>query len=293
VSLTSDLTSGGPVSRYFNVRLPHHRRVVEASVAGWPLSPVVELARGEYSSSELGLAAGHLLAGLVAGRLGWGSGGSDVAMSTNPVLLPELDALLEGTLPDIETAARASWWAGLHDRLGRGFSEMPDPSLDAFLAAQCIEEALSNVPRKAVDDLVRLAEVNAAVIEDLRRFGGAAQTGLPPRGAAWVGGADADIVVAGNIVEIKTVVGRRPSQIAVRQLTAYALLDADNEWSTTHLWFWWARYGAVHSWAADELVTCLAGFPTTMDVHRAELREVLEQGREPDDFASQQRLFDL
>jgi hypothetical protein len=74
-----------------------------------------------------------------------------------------------------------------------------------------------------------------------------------------VGGADADIIVEGTIVEFKT--SRQPRPVArehLWQLLGYVLLDFEDAHSIHAAGFDFARHDMTRSWPVEELTGILA-----------------------------------
>jgi hypothetical protein len=69
-----------------------------------------------------------------------------------------------------------------------------------------------------------------------------------------VDGADGDLIINGNLIEIKC---EKPgfSGGAVRQLIAYALLDSSGKYELERCSVYLARHGSLASWNLDDLVT--------------------------------------
>lgn len=277
MSLTSELAcKGSPIRTYFDEILPGHRDVQR----GWrsETGSCVVPPLSDSHRSEIGLAAGHLLAGLAVGRAGWGAGGLAPAVPVNPTIAFDFGELLASTSIDIDTAARASWYAGLFDRLGRGFETPSDPLLEAFAMAASLNDALARVPQLVVDDLLSIAEANAHIVESLPH---PRIAGMVPTGAGLVGGADADLHAGSAIVELKTVVDDGLDRDHLRQLVSYALLDFDDVWGADEVAIWSLRFARLQSWSLGELLSEMAGQPTTATEQRLVLKRYLSTERSP------------
>ncbi len=271
MSLTSELAiADSSIRRYFDECLRAHgplqkswRSVSFECVA----PPTLTTLRG-----EVGLAAGHLVAGLAVGQLGWGVGGNRPAAWMNAALAEDLDGLLNKPGLDLWSAANASWFAGLFDRVGRGFESSLDPLLRAFSDATNLWQAFKAVPAGVVDDLVALATANASILDTLPR----PRVICPaPSGSGLVGGADGDLIAGSMAIEIKTVVDASLNRDHLRQLVAYPLLDFDDEWGISHVALWSLRFARLEVWVLDELLSVLAGRPTTLSEQRQLLHDRL------------------
>jgi hypothetical protein len=132
---------------------------------------------------------------------------------------------------------------------------IPRDSPLASLVTDDLDALLDCVPEYAVMDLqvqVRLADRALGDLRDSTELGAcrAAPTFV---GSGDVGGADADLVVGGLLVEIKSV--SRPETLpnnAIWQLAGYALLDYDDEHRFDEVSFYLSRIGWLVTWQADE-----------------------------------------
>jgi hypothetical protein len=149
---------------------------------------------------------------------------------------------------------------------------------------------LGQVPVGSVtaDDLLGLAP--SAGLDQLARFRQVFETALLPRLATrqgpWAIGpvftgstvmnADADLIAAGLLLDLKTAAAR-PS-LGVKdmcQLIGYALLDFDDEYQITDVGLFAARYGYLATWELGSLLPELAGHPVSLSFERAEFRGLL------------------
>jgi len=68
-----------------------------------------------------------------------------------------------------------------------------------------------------------------------------------------VDGADGDLIISGNLIEIKCEAPGFQAK-AVRQVLAYSLLDATNEYELKKCSIYLARFGGFASWDLDEII---------------------------------------
>jgi hypothetical protein len=93
------------------------------------------------------------------------------------------------------------------------------------------------------------------------------------KGSGDVGGADADLIVDGCLIDIKTSISPTIESEWLRQIVGYALLDYDDERQITSLGIYMARQGRLFTWPLAYLLVQLTGDPTaTVESLRQELR---------------------
>lgn len=143
------------------------------------------------------------------------------------------------------------------------------------------EELIKRVPTAAVKDLMgmlALAE-HEGMWAQLRS---ASRITLAPTfaGSKLVGGADADVVADGLLIDVKaTVDPRRAKPQDLLQLLGYALLDFDDEYDIDAVGIFLARSGRLISWPLAEVLTLLGGAGATVGELREALRSALEASR--------------
>jgi len=95
-------------------------------------------------------------------------------------------------------------------------------------------------------------------------------------GSLDVGGADADLIVDGCLLEVKTTVDPRalPSKV-VYQLLGYVLLDYSNEFVIDSVGFYLARQAILVRWPLGELLTGIVGRRVSLPRLRREFRTLL------------------
>ncbi len=97
-------------------------------------------------------------------------------------------------------------------------------------------------------------------------------------GSTYVGGADADLIVDGCLLEIKTSVQNSLDTAWLRQLVGYALLDYDDKYSIQSVGIYMARHGILLKWPIEEYLRLLAGDDDVSLISlRQELSKAIEQ----------------
>ncbi|MEV6275892.1 hypothetical protein [Nocardia sp. NPDC051832] len=97
--------------------------------------------------------------------------------------------------------------------------------------------------------------------------------------------ADADVIVEGLLIDIKTVQGRADPKsgeradtlprATIHQLVGYTLFDTTDHYRLHSAGVYSARYGVLHTWKLQELLDTLAGTPVDLPAERATVRELL------------------
>lgn len=94
-------------------------------------------------------------------------------------------------------------------------------------------------------------------------------------GSADVGGADADMIIGGTLVDFKTSRQRRPcDREQLWQLAGYVLLDYDGNHPIETVALDFVRHDHTVEWPVDVLVSSLAGSRQPITVWRAQFRDV-------------------
>ncbi len=143
-----------------------------------------------------------------------------------------------------------------------------------------VEELLAVVPAYAVEDLVTQAQLASKALGGLRAACPAAQVHAGPdfAGSPDVGGADADLIVGGLLIDVKgTVTPSRLRKPEFYQLLGYALLDYDDEYRINALGFYLSRFGRLITWTVEEYLELLGARETVSQLRQA-CREALAIG---------------
>ena len=140
-----------------------------------------------------------------------------------------------------------------------------------------VKQLLEAVPGYAVEDLMAQAEVASVALGELRAACPPFQVHAGPdfAGSSDVGGADADLIVGGLLIDVKgTVAPSRLRKPEFYQLLGYALLDYDDEYGIDRLGFYLSRFGRLITWPVEEYLAMLGGRRPIGELRRA-CREAL------------------
>lgn len=150
---------------------------------------------------------------------------------------------------------------------------------------------LNSVPDYCVSDLtaqIRLAENG---LKELRSLTTPQEVLHGPTfvGSPDVGGADADLIAGGTLIDIKS--SSRASRVGraeFYQLLGYVLLDYDDAFGITHAGFYLSRYGACITWEVDYLLEALGADAALGDL-RHELARRHEEAHQRQMTADERR----
>lgn len=81
-------------------------------------------------------------------------------------------------------------------------------------------------------------------------------------GSRDVGGADADFILDGNLVDIKATVNPKIDSIWIYQLLGYVLLDYNDEYGITSIGLYMARQGLSFEWSLQDVLNILGNDST-------------------------------
>lgn len=146
----------------------------------------------------------------------------------------------------------------------------------------CGNDLLELAPRAALDQLAGLRQV----LESVLILQLAARYGSWTLGPTFTGSqlirADADLIAAGLLLDLKTS-SKRPSLAVtgIFQVIGYALLDFDDEYHIDTVGIFSARYAYLATWPLTALIDELAGHKVNLRHIRNEFRHMLtsHQGR--------------
>lgn len=99
-------------------------------------------------------------------------------------------------------------------------------------------------------------------------------------GSPDIGGADADLVLGSQLIEIKTTVKQRIDRLWLYQLAGYLLLDYNNRYELDGAGFYLGRQGTMLQWPLSEFLSEIAGDATIpLEQLRPKFRDLLQATR--------------
>jgi hypothetical protein len=159
-----------------------------------------------------------------------------------------------------------------YDRIYREDRIPPGSPLAAAEPDIDLPGLLTAVPDYVVQDLQRQVLLAEQTLGELRDSVDETECHAAPTfaGSGDVGGADADLLVAGKLIEIKSV--SRPTTLPdamIHQLAGYLLLDYDDAHRIRDLGFYMSRIGWLKLWPVGDFLR-LTGAQVPLAILRAE-----------------------
>lgn len=149
----------------------------------------------------------------------------------------------------------------------------PGSLLDGLRPTTTLDEFLSAIPDVWVEDLAQLAPLFLEAFGD--RFGRPVVLNPVFAQSRAVGGADADLISDGMLLEIKTTINPRIDGAWIRQLLGYLLLDTPGEFEVTSLGLYLARQGRLLEWPLPDALDTIAAQPVDLPAVRLEFATFL------------------
>lgn len=301
MSLTSNLKDpNSPVSRFLAERLPRTAHVLGSIRSQLPPPAVTVRPQGGQRSDyrSLGRAIDRRLrvafgspldtavrtgvmfaGGEVAERSGRSAG--EAVQGAGRQLLAELDsqpAVLAGRpREEEERLARLCFVASHFEEIFRA-GLFPGNPLFRLAAGGSLEDLLADVPAYVPTDIARqvqLAGAEQALGWVARLPAGQCMCAPTFGGSDDVGGADADFIAAGNLIDCKATI--RPERIeanGIHQLAGYLLLDYEDRYRIGRVSLYLSRQGRLVSWTCPEFLRLL-GSDQPLHALRADCRAAL------------------
>lgn len=171
------------------------------------------------------------------------------------------------------------------------FSSQRNSPLRSLKSGAGWKAHLNRVPESDICALQKLVEPAVELFSHFAETGGVA-IGPIFEDSLLVDGADGDLIINRNLVEIKCETSGFSGR-AVLQLIAYALLDSSGKFELERCSVYLARYGSLAAWDLDELVNAVSKgrysyktlrrefheFLVAQDALRRAKREALEESR--------------
>ncbi|MBB5939284.1 UvrD-helicase domain-containing protein [Streptomyces zagrosensis] len=290
-----------PMSKFFSRHLPRTEQVLDSYLRqSRELPPSVQPMderRPHYS------ALGHTIDYRL--RLGLGHGpGSAVAMGVRLLgasrvlegapspevraalytagtqLLARLQSHVEGELHlDEEELTRLCHVAGFYEAVYRsGVFARRRNLLTLAQADTTLQNLVAAVPAYVLEDIAEQVALAHEPFAPFRRLPAEQRVCGPVfTGSADLGGADADFIVGGLLIDCKATT--RPHKLdrtAVQQLAGYLLLDYDDAYGIDRVGFYLSRQGALITWEVSEFLRAL-GAAVPLVRLRTLLRDHLRQ----------------
>lgn len=182
-----------------------------------------------------------------------------------------------GSTVDAELLARGCWALALLTEFYRAGPLKAVNSPVARLRSATAADLLTLATPAALDQLAQIREVfETVLVPRLTECRGLWALGPTFAGSALMGGADADLVAARLLVEIKTT-AKAPSLgiVDLFQMIGYVLLDFDDYYEIDSIALFSTRYGYFTEWPVNALLDELAGRAVDLARVRDDFRQML------------------
>lgn len=297
MSLTSQIDyREGPVRRFFDERLPHvraiQRRFRESGVPtilpegdrppwseiGMAFDYRLRYGFGLTPPSRLVAARGALLLG--AGSVNSGGSGAYAHLAAGlRAFLKESNPVGRLLPPRQESRlARFCYVLGLYETCFRNAAARATSPLLRLDQDASTADQLALAPHEAVADLCQLAD---AFIQSQRELLRRPAVLNPTFNLSLaVGGADADLIIDGCLIELKTTKRPKLPREWIYQLVGYALLDDIDCYDIDRVGFYLSRVPTLLTWELPDLIAEMAERPVELDLLRADFRSILAEAGE-------------
>jgi hypothetical protein len=292
-----------PISRFLDDHLPGHHHVARdylTRIRGLrhPIQPMdvrkpAWSALGHTIDFRLRLSLGCPLGNAVS--TGVALIGGDMALRGAPPvsaraalhragreLLAAVDTWIHdpSRVPSEEDITRLCFVAAFYESIYRTGEMRRGSMLAAATPTTTLRELVRAVPVYAVGDISQQMRLAEPAFREFRALPRRAVTCGPEfTGSADIGGADADFILGGLLLDCKSTT--RPGELGrdeIYQLTGYLLLDYQDEFSISRVGLYLSRQGATITWDVGEFLRLL-GATVPLPELRDKLRRHLTVGR--------------
>ncbi|MGW0820801.1 UvrD-helicase domain-containing protein [Streptomyces sp. NPDC002845] len=304
LSLTGQLKyDSSPVSQFMAHRLPHHQNLVrdyQIRISRLP-APVQPIDVQHPNWSALGHAIDYRLRLSLGGRLGPAVTAGVLALddvqplrgvpgpesrkalhAAGQQLLATVDACLAapGSL-DEHALTRLCFVAGFFEDIARTGQIRRFSMLAHATPATGLDDLTAAVPEYVLDDIHQQMELAEAPFAPFRALPGRHRICGPVfTGSTDIGGADADYILGGLLLDCKaTKDPRRLGREEIYQLAGYLLLDYDDAFGIDHVGLYLSRQGGLITWKADEFIQRLGANAPLPQLRHQTRRHLRDAGR--------------
>ena len=271
--LAAHLGDSGRVARDYLSRLrglPHPVQPLDVQRPAWTaLGHAIDLRLRVSLGGDLGAA-------VAAGVRAVGSGASGALRVAGEELLARV---LGGSGLSDDELARLCFVAGYYEDVFRTGEIRRGSLLHRATDGTVLDDLLRAVPRYAIEDIGAQLALAASPFAPFRALPASRRVCGPVFvGSADLGGADADFILDGLLLDCKaTTMPARLGRDEINQLAGYLLLDYADAFGIRGVGLYLSRQGAVIDWMVDEFLGLL-GARLPLAELRARLRRHLRGG---------------
>ena len=135
----------------------------------------------------------------------------------------------------------------------------PEWSIAKIGVNEPVDSVLALAGARVVEDLVALASLFASSQPELLQGRPVFLNPTFGEASRLLGGADADLIVAHGLIDIKTVQRAVLGKSTLWQLLGYLLADTENVFNIEEVGLYFSRHGVRVTWSVPEFLSTLAG----------------------------------
>jgi hypothetical protein len=166
-----------------------------------------------------------------------------------------------------ERLNRCCYALALYEQFFRSAAATRSPLLEMRSTAT-LDDLLSIAPRPAIDDMSAMTRPLCSRERAILQRSAVLNPTFD--GSAEIGGADADLIVDGTLIELKTTKQESFERVNhLFQLLGYALLDYSDRYRIERVGVYLARRGLLIDWHIDELLLACCTMTNWLELQRA------------------------
>ncbi len=293
-SLTSAIDTASPLREYFNGQFPYLKEVQSAYQT--PPRPLL-VEGGAGNPGTIGAAFDFVVRMVLdptytadLALMGFSRAPEQIAVMRQVVEVAQQAAgCRDGEAP--EELLRACWALALRVEVYRTGAVAPGSPLAPLMARGTFSpsDLLAIASDEVVGELGRLHAVVCAHLYPAMPYPAQRIAIGPTFAASRLCAADADLIVDGLLLEVKTHQGRKNKTTGARtdsvslpdiyQLLGYVLFDHSDEYAIDSVGYYSGRYGSLTTWPLDAFLDSLAGRPVDVAAAREQVWDLLSRGQ--------------
>ncbi len=181
------------------------------------------------------------------------------------------------TEPDERRLVQLCYVLALYEQCYRALPK-PDWPIISLGPEATLDDLTALCEERVVTDLVSLAAMFFKSASELVQ-GEVIELNPTFSGSSGLGGADADFIIDGCLVELKTTKKPKPGRQEFWQLVGYVLADWDDQYQIDSVGYYYSRQGVTLRWPLDGFLRSLAGKAVDLAKTRREFQDLMA-GRE-------------
>lgn len=139
-----------------------------------------------------------------------------------------------------------------------------------------LDNLIGTVHESAIRDISSMAELFVTTQQEMLAATSVVLNPAFGAASAQLGGADADLIVDGRLIDVKTKRNATVDLVDLWQILGYAFSDYNDEYQIREVGFYFSRHGLQVAWSLDALMELMAGAPKNLANVRMQFRDVLD-----------------